>query len=141
MATRMSREEFLDEDEPAPRRRRPRRRGLAIAICLCLVFAGAAGWFGWQYYHAQSRLTAATAQTADTILKRVGALINLPAGETPTIATVEDRSKLVDQAFFSQAQNGDKLLIYTKAKKAIIFRPSNNKIINVGPIAVDATAR
>lgn len=72
--------------------------------------------------------------------EKVGKLIALPADETPTIATVEDKTKLADQAFFSAAENGDKLLIYTKAQKAIVYRPSTNQIINVGPISIDPQA-
>ena len=58
----------------------------------------------------------------------------LPTGETPTIATVTDASKLKDQAFFTNAVTGDKVLIYTNAKKAFLYRPSTNKIINIAPV-------
>lgn len=57
--------------------------------------------------------------------------MELPAGEQPTLATVADQEKLKGQDFFSHAQNGDKLLIYPKAKKAILYRPSTGKIIEV----------
>ncbi len=70
----------------------------------------------------------------EAIVSRVGMLIDLPKDETPTLATVLDKDKLKDQPFFANAQNGDKILIYIKAKKSIIWRPSENKIINSGPI-------
>ncbi|MCV6900727.1 hypothetical protein OE165_27220, partial [Escherichia coli] len=41
------------------------------------------------------------------------------------------------QAFFANAKNDDQILIYLKEQKAIIYRPSENKIINVGPIVTD----
>lgn len=69
------------------------------------------------------------------LVETVGKLIDLPS-ETPTIATVTDSNKLKNQQFFEKAQNGDKVLIYTQAKKAILYSPSKNKIINVGPINI-----
>lgn len=68
------------------------------------------------------------------VIDAVGKLITLPTDETPSIATVTDAAKLKSQSFFQNAQNGDKVLIYSQAKKAIIYRPSTNKIIEVGAI-------
>lgn len=67
--------------------------------------------------------------------KKIGKLINLP-DEKPTVANVTDREKLKDQPFFKDAENGDRLLIFPAAKKAIIYRESENRLINVGPIAI-----
>jgi hypothetical protein len=64
----------------------------------------------------------------------VGLLIVLPKNETPTIATVSDPSVLKNQAFFVDAKKGDKVLIYTNAKKAILYDPVIKKIINVAPV-------
>jgi len=61
--------------------------------------------------------------------------------ESPTLATVADKSKLDSQDFYKNAQNGDKILLYNTAKKAILYRPSTNMIIEVASIAVkDETA-
>jgi len=62
---------------------------------------------------------------------RIGKFMELPAGEQPTLATVTDQDKLKSQNFFAHAQNGDKLLVYSKAKKAILYRPSIGKVIEV----------
>lgn len=70
------------------------------------------------------------------LLEKIGMLYDLPTGETPTIATVSDKSKLQKQAFFAKAENGDKVLIYTDAKKAILYRPSLNKIMEVASLAL-----
>lgn len=67
----------------------------------------------------------------------VGKLVLLPEGETPTIATVTDPVKLkAEQAFFARAVEGDKVLIYTQALKAIMYRPSENKIIEIAPLVI-----
>lgn len=73
----------------------------------------------------------------DTLLMEVGKLIALPSDEKPTIATVSDVEKVKEQAFFKNAQNGDKVLIYTNAKKAILYRPSEKKVVEVGSVNIN----
>lgn len=113
---------------------------LKVAVLLIvLVLAGASIYFYAQYQSTKNLLQnpnqAATSE-AQALVAQVGKLIELPANESPTIATVSDKTKLVDQPFFQNAQNGDKVLIYTQAKKAILYRPSINKIIEVAPINI-----
>jgi lipopolysaccharide export LptBFGC system permease protein LptF len=76
---------------------------------------------------------------ATKLKEKVGKLMQLP-DEEATIATVQDADKLKDQEFFKNAQNGDKVLIFTTDKKAIIYRESENKIINSGPIVLNSGA-
>jgi len=70
----------------------------------------------------------------DAVVKQVGKLVILPSGEQPTLATISDAAKLQSQPFFTQAVNGDKLLVYNKAKIAILYRPSINKIVEMAPL-------
>lgn len=65
------------------------------------------------------------------IVAKVGRLMALPEGETPTVATVKQPEKLKDQAFFAHAKEGDKVLIYSNAKKAILYSPQDDKIVEV----------
>jgi uncharacterized protein HemX len=76
----------------------------------------------------------ATVNEATELNNEVGKLIQLPTDEVPTVATVIDAAKVKSQAFFASAQNGDKLLLYSKSGKAILYRPSTKKIIEVAPI-------
>ncbi len=70
----------------------------------------------------------------NTVVAQVGRLVILPTDEQPTLATVSDVSKLQGQPFFAGAANGDKVLVYNKAKKAILYRPSLNKIVEMAPL-------
>ena len=70
------------------------------------------------------------ANQTNEILDKVGALIELP-NEQPSVATVSDASKLRDQQFFKNAQNGDAVIIFPNAQKAILYRPSTDKIIEI----------
>ena len=87
--------------------------------------AGGVSWYFYsQYQHAQTLLkNPATAQLQKDkdILQKVGALIALP-NEQQTLAEVSDKDKLKSQSFFAHAENGDEGLIFTKAKKSILFR-------------------
>lgn len=59
----------------------------------------------------------------------------LPTDEEPALATVTDTTKLTNP-FLKKANNGDKLLIYQNNKRIIIYRPSIDKIVDVGPIEI-----
>lgn len=79
-------------------------------------------------------------QEVEELVKRVGKLIVLPEGEQPTVATVSDVESLREQPFFSQAKNGDKVLIYTNARKVILYDPLRNKIVEVAPLNIGEAA-
>jgi hypothetical protein len=66
-------------------------------------------------------------------LPKIKKLISLP-DETPQFATVSDIDKINSQPFFTNAKNGDIVLIYQASRKTILYRPSENKIIEVGTV-------
>jgi hypothetical protein len=112
-----------------------------LMVLLLAAAVGTAAYYVNRYHDSQKQVkklasnpTITAQQEQQQLLDKVGKLTVLPAGETPTIATVTDISKLKDQAFFVNAVNGDKVLIYTQAKKAFLYRPSTNKIINIAPV-------
>ncbi len=114
-----------------------------IGIILIVLAAIPSVYFYLQYKKAQQALQNPQASSQEEINKlvdRVGKFMELPEGEVPTIATVTDSEKLKDQQFFARAQNGDKVLIYTNAKKAILYRQDTNKIIEVAPINIGPPA-
>lgn len=118
---------------------------LALVVVVAL---GAAGYFYMQYADVQKALMSAQSKPGSTaaaaadakVVGMVEKLIELPKDESPTLATVSDKSKLATQSFFKNAQNGDKLLIFVKSKKVILYRPSEDKIIEVGTINVSQAA-
>ena len=72
------------------------------------------------------------------LVSKIGRFMVLPTGEVPTVATVVDAEGLKkDQPFFNLAQVGDKVLIYQKAGKAILYSPTSKKILEVGPLEID----
>lgn len=75
-----------------------------------------------------------TEDEAKQLASEVGKLIELPSDEVPTIATVTDATKVQDKPFFAKAQNGDKVLLYAKSSKAVLYRPSAKKLIEVSAL-------
>lgn len=106
-------------------------------LAALLVIAVGTGVYFYQKATADPQ-KAAINEMQDTITA-VGKLMVLPAGETPTMATVSDPAKLKDQPFFIHAQKGDKVLIYSASQKAILYSPSLNKIVEVAPVNTGST--
>lgn len=107
-----------------------------VLIVLIFVMAGVTAYMYTQYSDLKSDPAKESQAEAVRLTEQVGKLMVLPEGEQPTIATVTDVEKLVEQPFFAKAKNGDKVLIFTGAKKAILFDPIANKIIEVAPINI-----
>jgi galactose mutarotase-like enzyme len=79
------------------------------------------------------------AKTAD-LMAKVSKHMLLPTGENPTIFEIKDPATLASQqVFFANAQQGDQLLVFSQAGKAVIYSPSRDIIVNVGPITNPAT--
>lgn len=93
-----------------------------------MLIAGAAALYWYQ--------VADDGREAAGVIEAVGRHIVLPEGEVPTVATVNDVEQLAGLPFFAQAEVGHKVLIYTGAKKAILYDPEIDKLIEVAPLNV-----
>ena len=105
-----------------------------VLVVLILVGGGYFYYQNQKTQKAKANPQASAQEEVKKVVASVSKLIDLPTGEEPTVATVTDISKLKDQPFFSKAKNGDKVLIYTNAKKAILYDPILNKVLDVAPI-------
>lgn len=100
-------------------------------------------YFYTKYQAAQTALQSATTNSLEekkTLIEKVGKLIALPNDEDPQVATVTDLERLKNQPFFARAKVGDRVLLYTKNKKAYLYDPVANKILEVGPLIVPTDA-
>jgi hypothetical protein len=134
----------MEADQPRPGRKKVKR---FLKITIGLVIALGFTWLGVTYYQMSNevkRLRAASPPAAGresaVLIQKVSALMDLP-DENPTIATVEDAKKLASQVFFKKAKNGDKVLMYPKTKKAILYRPSADRIIEVAYLNIETESR
>jgi hypothetical protein len=116
---------------------------LTWLFLLSLVSAGTAFYF-YRQSSAELNLNKdpqkAAQEEVHKLIERVSRLIVLPEDEEPTVATVSDLEKLKDQPFFASAKVGYKLFIYSQAKKAILYDPVADKIVEVAPLNIDIDA-
>lgn len=108
-------------------------------ILILLLIAGA--YYGYNKYTSTDSYKAKQVESeAKDLVSQVSKLMILP-DETPAIFNIQDPEKLVSQQlFFKGAEKDDKLMVFQKAGKAVLYSPSKNKIINVGPITFDQPA-
>lgn len=104
-------------------------KALTAILILILVISAVSYYFYMRHQNTKG------SDEVKNLVEQVGKIMELPANEEPTIATVTDVNKLKNQPFFARAIVGDKVLIYVQARKAILYRPATNKIIEVAPIS------
>lgn len=114
---------------------------------LALIILLLGSYFGWMKYKTYQntsepeKVAAQQAAAADLekskILTALGKLMVLPAGD-PVLFKVSNADVMKkQQQFFKDTQNDDVLLVFQQAAKAIIYRPSSNVVVNVGPVNFD----
>ncbi len=143
--------ELPNKDAKKPSRLKGIRKLVKLSPKLIFILA-LVGFGAWSFYNYQQsqkevvRLSTLEGQQelqereVESLLEKVKVHMVLPEDEEPTVATISDVDALVEQQpFFGGAQNGDKVLVYVKARKAIIYSPSRDVIINVGAVIVDNT--
>jgi len=108
--------------------------GAGIVFVVILI-----GFLTFQYINTRNELKkardpqAAAKNEATELAKKIGKVADLPTNERPSVYTVSDKQKLKQDPFFQRVQNGDKVLIYTKSDRAVLYRPSTAKIIEFAP--------
>jgi hypothetical protein len=109
----------------------------SLPIIIGVVVMAIFGLLLWQYLDARADLrrlndpNVAIEEETKSTEEEVAKIMVLPQGEQPTVANVSDVNQLKDRAFFANAQNGDKVLIYAESKKAILYRPATKQIVEV----------
>lgn len=70
----------------------------------------------------------------DRVLTALKSALLVTETEAPTVARVEDPEKLKssNETFYKDIQKGDYLIIFPK--RAVVYRESNDQIINIAPI-------
>lgn len=125
-----------DEEKPIiPKKERRKFKKLVLLSILLLIAVSYVGYQGGGYIPNISDLIQdRSVSDYKKTIEEVGKLVALPPGEDPTVATVTSLEPLRGQEFFKDAKVGDKVLIFFKSKKAILYRPSEKRIIVMSPL-------
>lgn len=107
-----------------------------ILVVLLVVLAGTSVYFYGKFAGLKANPQKVAEEETAALVSKVARLIVLPEGETPTVATVSDPEKLKDQPFFAKAKVGDKVLIYANSRKAVLYDPSSDIIVEVAPLNI-----
>lgn len=116
------------------------KRATQILLGLLVISLAATGYFFTKYRELQKDPQKNNQKEVRLLVEKLAKIIVLPEGETPTVATVTDPEKLRDQPFFAHAKSGDKVVIYTNARKAILYDPVAGKIMEVAPVNIGGGA-
>lgn len=105
-----------------------------LLICFLLVGIGVLTYNYIATRNELNRLSRSNqAVSAQQLTEEISKHLLLP-DERPTLATVSDTEKLKGQEFFKNAENGDKVLIFPKAGRALIYRPSTDQVIEYAKV-------
>lgn len=111
-----------------------KKKILIVAVVIILVIAG--GVYYWTTSKPEGGVPSAE---VESILSKLGTHMLLPSGETPQIGQIDDPVEgAKTQPFIAGAVKGDLLIVYVKAAKAIVYSPSRDIIVNVGPVSMDS---
>ena len=136
------------KEEPAPRRRPELSKRKIIYLVAGLVSVLIITGFviviqdrnKLKSQVTQLKTPSSSQDETQQLIDYLNQFMELPTGETPTLATVSNVEELKSQNFFKNAQNGDKVLLYAKEGKAMLYRPSSKKLIEVAPINTNGSA-
>lgn len=102
-----------------------------LLIFIALVAISFGVYFYYKLHKIENRVDVKVQKELDNLVSRVGEHYLIPYQEVPTVATVSDPEILKNQSFFTLSEKGDKVLIFTKSGKAVLYRPSIDKIIEI----------
>ena len=114
-----------------------RKKVINIIITIIVLIAVGIGGYSYYKFRSETNNTKSLNKTSPEVkdlINKVSKLYLMPEGEEPTIATVTDPESLKNKSFFYLAEKGDKVLIFTKAGRAVLYRPTIDKIIEVSSI-------
>ncbi len=119
--------------------KKPSKKILTIGLLILSVLAiGSAVYFYKQYQDVKNNpkdaIAAKNSQETQDVIGALKKIILIDTNEAPTVARVEnpDTLKQNNATFYKNVAKGDYLVIFKD--RAIIFRASENQIINIAPI-------
>jgi len=106
---------------------------LVILIVIAAIVAGI--YFNKVRVMSQNPAVVNEEKIAELVSK-VGKIIDLPTGESPVMATITDTTPLANNPFFANAKVGDEVLLYPASRKAFLYDPVANIVVEVASLNI-----
>ncbi len=124
---------------PSPRPHGRIRTSFIFLCLLTLAMLFATGYFYNQLSTLRQDSPALREEKTQEVVAKVSRLIDVPKGETPVLVTITDTTDLKDQPFFKNVQSGNIVLFYAVARKAYLYDPDNDIIVEVATLGSDSS--
>ena len=125
-------------EKPAKKGANMNANKMMMAMGFVLVLAIGAAVFFWNESrdssNSEEAIAARNQEESDGVIANLDEVLLTESEAEPTVARVEDPQLLRDANpdFYKNVEEGDYLILYPQ--RAIIFRNTENRIINVAPI-------
>lgn len=124
-----------------PRQRQRIYLPLRTLLILLTISLGLGSVIAYTYGKSQVTQSENSADENTSVIKNVGKHILLPKDVEPKVGKMVNIEQFKDDPFLSQAVVGDYVLFYPyqgRTLKAILWRPSEGKIVDVSLVALPA---
>jgi hypothetical protein len=86
--------------------------------------------------------TQVTEAQAGRIVRKLSDIILIPSEEIPLVFKITNVEEIkATQPFYIHAENGHYLIVYQQSALAFIYDKGNDRVINVGPVAIPQNAQ
>ena len=102
-----------------------------IVSVLLVVALGLTIFFYHKVQVSQAGQNTADQKKITDLVTKVNKIIDLPQGESPSVAEITDLAPLAGNPFFTNAKVGDEVLLYPSARKVYLYNPDQNIIVEV----------
>lgn len=114
---------------------------LGVNVLVLLGLSGATGYLFMQNQDLRDQANLTTEEKNKRLVEEINKVYDLP-DETPVVAIVTDPDEFKKQySAFSDAQSGDYLLFFRKARLNVLYRQAEKKVVKTAnvnvPIAVE----
>lgn len=102
-----------------------------VIIFVTIIALSFGGYFYYKLNKFQNTPKDLKEKEASSLVEMISSHYLFPVNESPTIATVSDPEALKTGSPFIGAMKGDKVFIFSQTGKAILYRPSIDKIVEI----------
>lgn len=110
------------------------KKGFAITMMvffILFIFSLLFGVYFFYKYKNDSNIDKIKKNESEELLSKISEIYLIQNDEKPAIAIVTDPNVFIDQNFFVDAKEGDVIYMFYIDKKAVLYRPNINKIIDI----------